>query len=312
MTVLFRTSVARGLSFLLGQVFLRPGLKPGSFWTKPATTAVRRAVARPPPLYLRCVAAVGEFEAVAAGGSHGAGACAGSCRREACLGPLPQTPAVARRTAGRGRSCFSIQAARGAAPRRQWGRGKMAASWWRSGGAGVLRLLRGGRPVLGAGLAVPARGGWRFLHGTQELLGECWAAAGLLPCGESGGREPWWAGAVRVCARCYRSVCGAAKCGRWIEDERSSSVLPQIEREVVEVGLPGWVLLLWSPEVQSTSAFWQLCCCIWLKAACSSNINSFSLCSCRVPLLIVFLFSFISNCSYTFISPAPWNLRLSL
>lgn len=87
MTVLFRTSVARELSFLLGQVFLRPGLKPGSFWTKPATTAVRRAVARPSPLYLRCVAAVGEFEAVAAGGSHGAGACAGSCRREACLGP---------------------------------------------------------------------------------------------------------------------------------------------------------------------------------------------------------------------------------
>ncbi|XP_021257777.1 pyruvate dehydrogenase protein X component, mitochondrial isoform X1 [Numida meleagris] len=47
----------------------------------------------------------------------------------------------------------------------------MAASWWRSGGAGVLRLLRGGRPVLGAGLSLPARGGWRLLHGTQELLG---------------------------------------------------------------------------------------------------------------------------------------------
>uniref|UniRef100_A0A8C2TUP6 Acetyltransferase component of pyruvate dehydrogenase complex n=1 Tax=Coturnix japonica TaxID=93934 RepID=A0A8C2TUP6_COTJA len=46
----------------------------------------------------------------------------------------------------------------------------MAASWWRSGGAGVMRLLRGGRPVLGAGLALPARGGWRLLHGTQELL----------------------------------------------------------------------------------------------------------------------------------------------
>ncbi|XP_065611063.1 pyruvate dehydrogenase protein X component, mitochondrial [Cyrtonyx montezumae] len=47
----------------------------------------------------------------------------------------------------------------------------MAASWWRSGGAGVLRLLRGARPVPGAGLGLPARGGWRLLHGTHELLG---------------------------------------------------------------------------------------------------------------------------------------------
>ncbi|NXJ10179.1 ODPX protein, partial [Odontophorus gujanensis] len=47
----------------------------------------------------------------------------------------------------------------------------MAASWWRSGGAGVLRLLRGARSVPGAALAVPARGGWRLLHGTHELLG---------------------------------------------------------------------------------------------------------------------------------------------
>ncbi|NXC38477.1 ODPX protein, partial [Penelope pileata] len=47
----------------------------------------------------------------------------------------------------------------------------MAASVWRSGGAGVLRLLLGGRPPLGAGLSLPARGGWRLLHGTRELLG---------------------------------------------------------------------------------------------------------------------------------------------
>ncbi|NWX56352.1 ODPX protein, partial [Promerops cafer] len=48
----------------------------------------------------------------------------------------------------------------------------MAASLWLSGGGErVLRLLRAGRSVLGAGLSLPARAGWRHLHGTRELLG---------------------------------------------------------------------------------------------------------------------------------------------
>ncbi|KAF1451501.1 Pyruvate dehydrogenase protein X component, mitochondrial, partial [Spheniscus demersus] len=48
----------------------------------------------------------------------------------------------------------------------------MAASLWLScGGKRVARLLLGGRPVLGAGVSFPARGGWRHLHGTRELLG---------------------------------------------------------------------------------------------------------------------------------------------
>lgn len=52
-------------------------------------------------------------------------------------------------------------------------RSKMAASLWLScGGKRVARLLLGGRPVLGAGVSFPARGGWRHLHGTRELLGE--------------------------------------------------------------------------------------------------------------------------------------------
>ncbi|XP_009271936.1 PREDICTED: pyruvate dehydrogenase protein X component, mitochondrial [Aptenodytes forsteri] len=48
----------------------------------------------------------------------------------------------------------------------------MAASLWLScGGKRVTRLLLGGRPVLGAGVSFPARGGWRRLHGTRELQG---------------------------------------------------------------------------------------------------------------------------------------------
>ncbi|NWU20116.1 ODPX protein, partial [Dyaphorophyia castanea] len=48
----------------------------------------------------------------------------------------------------------------------------MAASLWLSGGGErVLRLLRAGRSALGAGLSLPARAGWRHLHGTRELLG---------------------------------------------------------------------------------------------------------------------------------------------
>ncbi|NXU16520.1 ODPX protein, partial [Pardalotus punctatus] len=48
----------------------------------------------------------------------------------------------------------------------------MAASLWLSGsGERVLRLLRAGRSALGAGLSLPARAGWRHLHGTRELLG---------------------------------------------------------------------------------------------------------------------------------------------
>ncbi|KAF1660016.1 Pyruvate dehydrogenase protein X component, mitochondrial, partial [Aptenodytes patagonicus] len=48
----------------------------------------------------------------------------------------------------------------------------MAASLWLScGGKRVTRLLLGRRPVLGAGVSFPARGGWRRLHGTRELQG---------------------------------------------------------------------------------------------------------------------------------------------
>ncbi|XP_059330644.1 pyruvate dehydrogenase protein X component, mitochondrial [Ammospiza nelsoni] len=48
----------------------------------------------------------------------------------------------------------------------------MAASLWLSGGGErLLRLLRAGRSALGAGLSLPARPGWRHLHGTWELLG---------------------------------------------------------------------------------------------------------------------------------------------
>ncbi|XP_009462302.1 PREDICTED: pyruvate dehydrogenase protein X component, mitochondrial [Nipponia nippon] len=48
----------------------------------------------------------------------------------------------------------------------------MAASLWLScGGKAVVRLMLGGRPALGAGVPFPARGGWRHLHGTRELLG---------------------------------------------------------------------------------------------------------------------------------------------
>ncbi|KAF4790210.1 Pyruvate dehydrogenase protein X component [Turdus rufiventris] len=48
----------------------------------------------------------------------------------------------------------------------------MAASLWLSGGGErLLRLLRAGRSALGAGLSLPARAGWRHLHGTRELLG---------------------------------------------------------------------------------------------------------------------------------------------
>ncbi|XP_057227497.1 pyruvate dehydrogenase protein X component, mitochondrial-like, partial [Malurus melanocephalus] len=49
----------------------------------------------------------------------------------------------------------------------------MAASLWLSGGGGerVLRLLRAGRSALGAGLSLPVRAGWRYLHRTPELLG---------------------------------------------------------------------------------------------------------------------------------------------
>lgn len=58
--------------------------------------------------------------------------------------------------------------------------GKMAASLWLSGGGErVLRLLRAGRSALGAGLSLPARAGWRHLHGTRELLGE-WRTRALL------------------------------------------------------------------------------------------------------------------------------------
>lgn len=56
----------------------------------------------------------------------------------------------------------------------------MAASLWLSGGGErLLRLLRAGRSALGAGLSLPARAGWRHLHGTRELLGE-WRAGALL------------------------------------------------------------------------------------------------------------------------------------
>lgn len=177
------TLITRRPSFLLGHVFLRPG----SFWTKRCyrsrpVTAVRRAVARLPLRYLRRVAAVGELEAGTVGGSHGAVVRwvlpPGGVPRRCLPDALRAEPAVIPNARS--------QAALGAAPRRRRGRGKMAASWWRSGGAGVLRLLRGGRPVPGAGLALPARGGWRLLHGTQELLGECWAAAGLPLCGQRG------------------------------------------------------------------------------------------------------------------------------
>ncbi|KAM6274822.1 pyruvate dehydrogenase protein X component, mitochondrial [Porphyrio hochstetteri] len=48
----------------------------------------------------------------------------------------------------------------------------MAASLWLScSGRGMVRLLLGGRPALGTGVSFPARGGWRCLHGTRELLG---------------------------------------------------------------------------------------------------------------------------------------------
>ncbi|XP_061318845.1 pyruvate dehydrogenase protein X component, mitochondrial isoform X1 [Pezoporus flaviventris] len=46
----------------------------------------------------------------------------------------------------------------------------MAASLWVSCGGKVARLLLGRPPALGAGLAF-ARGGWRCLHGSRELLG---------------------------------------------------------------------------------------------------------------------------------------------
>lgn len=60
------------------------------------------------------------------------------------------------------------------------GRAKMAASLWLSGGGErLLRLLRAGRSALGTGLSLPARPGWRHLHGTWELLGE-WRAGALL------------------------------------------------------------------------------------------------------------------------------------
>lgn len=48
----------------------------------------------------------------------------------------------------------------------------MAAYLWLScGGKGVARLLLAGRPALGVGVSFTARGGWRRLHGTRELLG---------------------------------------------------------------------------------------------------------------------------------------------
>ncbi|XP_072720076.1 pyruvate dehydrogenase protein X component, mitochondrial isoform X1 [Ciconia boyciana] len=48
----------------------------------------------------------------------------------------------------------------------------MAASLWLScGSKGVARWLLGGRLALGTGVSFPARGGWRHLHGTRELLG---------------------------------------------------------------------------------------------------------------------------------------------
>lgn len=65
------------------------------------------------------------------------------------------------------------------------GRGKMAASLWLSGGGErLLRLLRAGRSALGAGLSLPARAGWRHLHGTRELLGE-WRWGGCPALGAS-------------------------------------------------------------------------------------------------------------------------------
>ncbi|XP_064920944.1 pyruvate dehydrogenase protein X component, mitochondrial isoform X2 [Columba livia] len=48
----------------------------------------------------------------------------------------------------------------------------MAAALWLScGRRGVVRLLLGWRPAVGAGAFFPDRGGWRRLHGTRKLLG---------------------------------------------------------------------------------------------------------------------------------------------
>lgn len=51
-------------------------------------------------------------------------------------------------------------------------RTKMAASLWLSCGGRVSVRLLLGRPALGTGVSLPARGGWRHLHETGKLRGE--------------------------------------------------------------------------------------------------------------------------------------------
>lgn len=60
---------------------------------------------------------------------------------------------------------------------RVWSGGKMAASLWLScsGGRGMINLLLGRNVVRGALASLPHAVGWKFLHKSGELLGECLA-----------------------------------------------------------------------------------------------------------------------------------------